>query len=93
MAGGMLSRLPRIYDRPIQYKEWTIPAGTPVAMTPHLVLIDENIFPEPRKFNPDRWLDQLASDKTTSSLDKYLVVFEKVAGIALACIWHMRSST
>jgi cytochrome P450 len=33
MAGGMLSRLPRICDKPIQYKEWTIPAGTPVAMT------------------------------------------------------------
>ncbi|KIW82858.1 hypothetical protein Z517_02101 [Fonsecaea pedrosoi CBS 271.37] len=79
MAGGMLSRLPRIYDRPIQYKEWTIPAGTPVAMTPHLVLIDENIFPQPRKFDPERWLDDdaVAEGRTTSRLDRYIVAFGK----------------
>ncbi|KIW94509.1 uncharacterized protein Z519_04485 [Cladophialophora bantiana CBS 173.52] len=79
MAGGMLSRLPRVYDKPIQYKEWTIPAGTPVAMTPHLVLIDENIFPKPRKFDPERWLDEdaIAEGKTTSRLDKYIVAFGK----------------
>ncbi|ETI26947.1 hypothetical protein G647_10046 [Cladophialophora carrionii CBS 160.54] len=79
MAGGMLSRLPRIYDKPIQYKQWTIPAGTPVAMTPHLILIDENIFPEPRRFNPDRWVDEDATgpDRTTSRLDKYIVAFGK----------------
>ena len=53
MTGGMLSRLPRIYDKPIQYKQWTIPAGTPVAVTPHLVLVDENIFPQPRNPTPN----------------------------------------
>lgn len=77
MAGGMLSRLPRIYDKPIQYKEWVIPAFTPVAMTPHLVLIDENVFPEPRKFDPDRWLDRAREGLTTSRLDKYIVAFGK----------------
>jgi cytochrome P450 len=58
-------------------KEWVIPAGTPVAMTPHLVLIDDNVFPEPRKFKPERWLDQLNEGKTTSRLDKYMVAFGK----------------
>jgi cytochrome P450 len=77
LAGGMLSRLPRIYDKPIHYKQWTIPAGTPVAMTPHLVLIDEDIFPEPRKFDPERWLDQMHEGKTTSRFDKYMVAFGK----------------
>ena len=77
MAGGMLSRLPRIYDKPIVYKDWVIPAGTPVAMTPHLVLIDDNIFPLPRKFDPERWLDQMDRGKTTSRLDKYMVAFGK----------------
>ena len=77
MAGGMLSRLPRIYDKPIQYKEWVIPAGTPVAMTPHLVLIDEKIFPEPKKFDPERWLDRANEGSTTSRLDKYIVAFGK----------------
>ncbi len=62
LAGGVLSRLPRIYDKPIRYKQWIIPAGTPVAMTPHLILIDEKIFPNPRKFDPERWLDQSAEN-------------------------------
>lgn len=77
LAGGMLSRLPRVYDKPITYKNWVIPAGTPVAMTPHLVLIDENIFPNPRKFDPERWLDGLPEGKNTSRLDKYIVSFGK----------------
>jgi cytochrome P450 len=77
MAGGMLSRLPRVYDKPIQYKEWIIPPGTPVAMTPHLVLFDESIFPEPHKFKPERWLDQMAEGRTTSRLDKYILSFGK----------------
>ncbi|KIW11714.1 hypothetical protein PV08_11016 [Exophiala spinifera] len=77
MAGGMLSRLPRICEKDIVYKEWVIPAGTPIAMTPHLVLIDEKVFPEPRKFIPERWLDQVDEGKTTSRLDKYIVAFGK----------------
>lgn len=77
LAGGMLSRLPRIYDQPIKYKEWIIPAGTPIAMTPHLVLIDEKIFPKPRKFDPERWLDRVDEGVTTSRLDKYIVAFGK----------------
>ena len=77
LAGGMLSRLPRIYDQPIQYKQYTIPAGTPVAMTPHLILIDESIFPEPRAFKPERWLDDPSSSSVVSRLDKYIVAFGK----------------
>lgn len=79
MAGGMLSRLPRISDQDILYKQWVIPAGTPVSMTPHLVLIDEHIFPEPRTFRPERWLDAdaVAEGRTTSRLDKYIVAFGK----------------
>jgi cytochrome P450 len=93
MAGGMLSRLPRVYDKPIQYKEWTIPTGTPVAMTPHLVLIDEKIFPRPRRFDPERWLDQLAEGKTTLSWINTMLRSERPTGIVSVCIWPMRSST
>jgi cytochrome P450 len=70
MAGGMLSRFPRVTNEPIIYKGWTIPAGTPVAMTPHLVLLNDDIFPNPRVFRPERWLQN-------PGLDKYMVAFGK----------------
>lgn len=70
MAGGMLSRFPRITDRPITYAGYTIPAGTPVAMTPHLVLRNPAIFPRPERFQPERWLD-------APGLDRYMVAFGK----------------
>ena len=70
MAGGMLSRLPRVTDEEIVYKGWTIPAGTPVAMTPHLVLINSDIFPAPREFRPERWLEN-------PGLERYMVAFGK----------------
>ncbi|RMZ76268.1 hypothetical protein DV737_g4896, partial [Chaetothyriales sp. CBS 132003] len=68
MAGGMLSRLPRIYNK---------------EGTRHLrqaLLIDEAVLREPRRFDPDRWLDRVDrvdQDPTTSRLDKYLVAFSK----------------
>ena len=70
MAGGMLSRLPRVTDEDITYKVFTIPAGTAVAMTPHLVLINSDIFPNPRAFRPERWLEN-------PGLERYMVAFGK----------------
>ncbi|PMD50091.1 cytochrome P450 [Hyaloscypha bicolor E] len=49
---------------PTNYKDWIIPAGTPVAMNTRSILHDRQIFPEPEKFQPER-------------LDKYLVAFSK----------------
>ena len=51
-------------------KDWSIPPGTPVGMTSVLVHHDESIFPESRKFLPERWIDH-------PHLDKYLVSFSK----------------
>ena len=54
---GVSQRLQRIFpDRCLQYKEWTIPPGTPISMT--IVHVHENptIFPDPYEFKPDRWL-------------------------------------
>ena len=52
---GVSTRLPRIApDRVIKYKEWEIPPGTPVGMTTVLMHQNENIFPEPARFIPDR---------------------------------------
>ena len=70
---GNTSRIPRIApDATIKFREWKIPAGTPVSMTIPLVHFDERIFPDPKAFRPERWIE----DKT-GHLDKYLVSFCK----------------
>ena len=72
---GVSQRLQRIFpDRPLQYKAWTIPPGTPTSMTSVHVHSNPSIFPNPYLFNPDRWLPL----HTTPRLQqKYLVAFGK----------------
>lgn len=66
-------------------REIVIPRGTPVSQTFRDVLLDPEIFTEPRKFDPDRFLR--AAEKG-ERLDKYLVSFSRggrsCAGINLA---------
>jgi len=69
---GVVSRLERISpDKPLRYKDWVIPAGTPVSMTSVMQHEDPNKFPNPKKFDPNRWLD------APERLEKYLVNFSK----------------
>lgn len=73
MSYGTTHRLQRISpDSALKYKQWTIPAGTPVGMTAMLLHNDPNNFPCPRKFDPERWLQPSANQ-----LSKYLVSFSK----------------
>ena len=51
----------------VQFKGYTIPRNTVVIANLDSVLSDENIFPDPFKFNPDRFLD---SDGKLKGLDK-----------------------
>ncbi|ROW17019.1 hypothetical protein VPNG_01431 [Cytospora leucostoma] len=44
-------------DKDLVYADWRIPAGTPVGMTIHLLHQNEEEYPEPKRFNPDRWMD------------------------------------
>jgi cytochrome P450 len=44
-------------DRELVYDKWTIPAGTRVGMTMLLMHLDENLYPDPKKFDPERWMD------------------------------------
>ncbi|KAE8385659.1 cytochrome P450 [Aspergillus alliaceus] len=48
---------PRISpDLPIQYKRFTIPAGTLVGMSAYLMHSDPSVYLDPKSFPPDRWL-------------------------------------
>ncbi|KAJ2997361.1 hypothetical protein NUW58_g678 [Xylaria curta] len=54
---GVMTRLPRISpDLPLQYKQYTIPAGVPVGMSSYFMHTDPDIFPKPFDFTPERWL-------------------------------------
>ena len=75
LSYGVSARNPRVSPvAPMQYKEWSIPAGTPVSMTTVDVHHDERFFPDSRSFIPERWLD---NPKTADggSLGRYLVAF------------------
>ncbi|KAL6239864.1 hypothetical protein BDW75DRAFT_226906 [Aspergillus navahoensis] len=57
LSYGVMRHLARISpDQALQYKEWTIPAGTPVGMSSFSLHTDPETFPEPFKFLPERWL-------------------------------------
>lgn len=72
---GVSQRLQRIFpDRCLQYKEWTIPPGTPMSMTSVHIHDNPTIFPESYQFKPDRWLPL---NTNGMRLQKYLVPFGK----------------
>ncbi|KAK5685004.1 hypothetical protein LTS10_003079 [Elasticomyces elasticus] len=79
LAAVLTSRLPLMPHEPLQYKEWTIPAMTPVSLSPYDVLRDAAIFPEPEAFRPERWLyttdDGLLKPRT--DLERFLVIYGK----------------
>ncbi|KAK3693065.1 cytochrome P450 [Podospora appendiculata] len=74
LSYGTTTRLPRIAHEDIRYKDYVIPAGTPVSETPYFVLTHPGVFPNPTAFRPERWL---APENEGKQLDKYLVSFGK----------------
>lgn len=82
LSHGTVTRLPRILrDEELVYKEWTIPAGTPVSSNSFFVEMDFKIFPEPTKFDPERWLKQ--NGVRDATLEKYLVNFGRGSRMCL----------
>ncbi|KAK7911046.1 cytochrome P450 [Apiospora marii] len=57
LSFGVMRRLPRTApDVALQYKQWTIPKGTPVGMAAYSLHTDPDVYPEPFRFVPERWL-------------------------------------
>ncbi|KAJ5650559.1 cytochrome P450 [Penicillium longicatenatum] len=75
LSNIVVPRQPRVApDEVLQFHNWKIPPGTPVSMTIYHILRDPRIFPEPTKFNPERWL---IGPEELRKLEKYLVPFSK----------------
>lgn len=78
MAVGVSVRLPRVSpNRAMKYKQWEIPAGTPVSMTTMDALRDEHIYPNSHLFIPERWLDNSSSEKGGANPRRGFVPFGK----------------
>lgn len=70
---GTVHRLQRVHpDKSLTFRDWVIPPGTPVGMSPQDLHDDPNIFPEPRNFDPSRWMGSDKGEKL-----KYLFHFGK----------------
>lgn len=58
LAPGIASRSARAArNKDLAYGSWRIPAGTPVGMTLLLIHLNEDEYPDPRRFDPERWMD------------------------------------
>jgi cytochrome P450 len=72
---GTFHRLQRVSpDEALIYKDWTIPPGTPLSIIPMFLHDNEQVFPEPKQFRPERWLK---SGEQRERLEKYLVSFNR----------------
>ncbi|RHZ55175.1 uncharacterized protein CDV56_107749 [Aspergillus thermomutatus] len=75
LSYGLVVRIPRIStEEVLQYKDYSIPPGTPVSQSTYLVNNDPTIFPNPHVFDPERWI-RAAQDGV--NLEKYMVSFSK----------------
>ncbi|KAK8054878.1 cytochrome p450 domain-containing protein [Apiospora rasikravindrae] len=74
LSPGIVSRAPRVTDKDLVYQKWRIPAGTPVGMTTYLMHTDESLYPEPMRFNPDRWM---GTSKGTVADARYYAPFSR----------------
>ncbi|KAF1962999.1 cytochrome P450 [Byssothecium circinans] len=67
LSYGVMHRLPRVSpDVPIQYGQYTIPIGVPVGMSAYLMHSDPSVYPEPRKFIPERWMKDVTPEMQKS---------------------------
>ncbi|KAI4114143.1 MAG: hypothetical protein LQ345_005028 [Seirophora villosa] len=67
VSGRVQRRFP---DTVLQYGKYAIPTHTPISMTSVLVHDDPSLFPEPRSFKPERFLEQ-------PQLRRYLIPFSR----------------
>jgi cytochrome P450 len=79
LSHGVAARSPRLWNKPLQYQNWTIAARTPVSLTIVDHSHNEAIFPESHVFKPERWLerDEHGDWRLDRNVDRWWFPFEK----------------
>ncbi|PYI03028.1 benzoate 4-monooxygenase cytochrome P450 [Aspergillus sclerotiicarbonarius CBS 121057] len=73
LSYGIIMRLPRVAPtETLRYKDYAIPPGTPMSTSTYFVHRDSTIFPDPDKFDPERWI---RAAERGQNLTRYLVSF------------------
>ncbi|KAH6625627.1 cytochrome P450 [Boeremia exigua] len=75
LSHGLACRNARIAHTPLAYGGWVIPAGTPVGMSAQMTHFNADIFPEPLRFWPERWLTSSSSAPNNRPLKDFLMAF------------------
>ncbi|KAL4874864.1 benzoate 4-monooxygenase cytochrome P450 [Aspergillus karnatakaensis] len=76
----ILSRTPRVApDETLIYKGYTIPPCTSMSTSSYFVHRNPLVFPDPDKFDPNRWIHSEGSEK----LDRHLTAFGRGSGMCL----------
>ncbi|RAK96671.1 cytochrome P450 [Aspergillus ibericus CBS 121593] len=73
LSYGVIMRLPRVAPtETLRYKDYAIPPGTPMSTSTYFIHRNPDIFPEPDKFDPERWI---RAAERGQNLSRYLVSF------------------
>lgn len=82
---GVMHRLPRVSpDLPIQYKQYTIPAGIPVGMSAYLMHSNPKVYDQPEESIPERWLETNVSQAMLKSFVPFSKGSRQCLGVNLA---------
>ncbi|RYP32942.1 hypothetical protein DL767_004958 [Monosporascus sp. MG133] len=85
LSPAIASRMARIApDRDLYYGERRIPARTPIGMTILLIHTNESLYPEPKRFHPDRWTDLEARKKAEKTFAPFSRGTRNCLGMYLA---------
>ncbi|KAF5583476.1 cytochrome P450 monooxygenase [Fusarium pseudoanthophilum] len=84
-AGAAAAMLPRIVPPGgIELHDTFIPEGTVLTSSPIWYLHEENAFPNPKLYDPYRWLSKDGKDLTADALrDRYYIPFSRGANLCL----------
>ncbi|KAL2859085.1 cytochrome P450 [Aspergillus pseudodeflectus] len=75
LSHGLTIRPPRVApNETLKYRDYIIPAKTPVSMSSYFVHMDPTIFPDPSSFDPNRWEE---ARKRGDNLTQFITSFGK----------------